>query len=115
LTLDSYQLGYWPKKILTHLATGASSVQYGGATFSPPDMHTPVPMGNGFLPSFVPNRAGLFEHIQIINAQNQMVDTNSEMLGPFYDVGAQCYRLDFFSTSFLGQALSFGGPGGVCP
>jgi hypothetical protein len=55
------------------------------------------------------------EHIQIINAENQMVDINYEMVHPFNDIRGQCYRLDNFSSSFMGQAFSFGGPGGFCP
>jgi hypothetical protein len=44
-----------------------------------------------------------------------MVDINYEMVHPFNDIRGQCYRLDNFSSSFMGQAFSFGGPGGFCP
>lgn len=94
---------------------GATSVRYGGTTFSPPDVRTPVPMGNGFSPNFFLKKACLFEHLQIVNEKNQLVDIDPKMVHDFSNVGAQCYGLVDFNDAYHGQAFSFGGPGGSCP
>jgi hypothetical protein len=117
LELANYSLGYWPKEVFTHLATRASSIRYGGATFSPPYIPTPVPMGNGILPvGYAPNKAGLFGYVKIMKADNQLVDINySEMIGRFpIGIGAQCYGLVDVSNPNMGIAFNFGGPGGPC-
>ncbi|XP_059441823.1 protein neprosin-like [Corylus avellana] len=116
LKVGNDSLGYWPKEIFTHLATGASSIRYGGVTFSPPNIRTPVPMGNGFLPvDFAPLKAGLFIRVQMMKADNPFIDINSEMIHNFHDIGGQCYGLvDVSDIVNMGKSFNFGGPGGSC-
>lgn len=76
-------MGYWPKEIFTHLATGASLVRYGGAVYSPPIIRSPAPMGYGVMPDGSFNQACVFEHIQIVNADYQMVDIDPSKVHDF--------------------------------
>jgi hypothetical protein len=118
LIVGNNKLGYWPKGIFTHLATGASYVRYGGAAFSPPDVQIPVPMGNGLSPDFFPKRAGFFSRVQAVNADYQMVDIKIKMVHSFFDIRQQCYFLVDFDDGqdpSIEHAFTFGGPGGPWP
>lgn len=116
MIVDNVKVGYWPKEIFTHLASGASSVRYGGVTYSPPNLSTPVPMGNGFIPDRFLNEACFFSEIQIVNAENQMVDIDSSKMGKYIDDYNQCYNLQYFKNQGpkVGHVFTFGGPGGKC-
>ena len=107
-------MGYWPKEIFTHLATGASLVRYGGAVYSPPIIRSPAPMGYVVMPDGSFNQACVFEHIQIVNADYQMVDIDPSKVHDFYHDEKQCYKLRYFGDlgTDAGQAFVIGGPGG---
>ena len=118
LLLNHTKVGYWPKEIFTHLATGASSARYGAAVYSPPSISSPVPMGYGVMPYKAFNQACFFAHIQIVNAENQMVDIDPSKVDHFAHDKNQCYHLVYFDDlgPDVGQAFIMGGPGGYkCP
>ena len=107
-------MGYWPKEIFTHLATGASLVRYGGAVYSPPIIRSPAPMGYVVMPDGSFNQACVFEHIQIVNADYQMVDIDPSKVHDFYHDEKQCNKLRYIGdlAPDAGQAFVIGGPGG---
>ncbi|XP_059441780.1 protein neprosin-like [Corylus avellana] len=115
---DDYKYGYWPKEIFTHLATGASYLRYGGATFSPSNIQTPVPMGNGNIPDIKADEAGTFTFVQFMNADYQIVELTDKIAGHFFDYGPNCYGVVMWSDgqdpNTTGYAFTYGGPGGPC-
>jgi hypothetical protein len=115
---EDYKYGYWPKELFTHLATGASNVRYGGATFSPSNIQTPVPMGNGHIPEFNADEAGFFSFVQFVNADYQIVDVNAEIEFDFFDGDPNCYGVrdwgDGQDPNTTRHAFTYGGPGGQC-
>ena len=68
-------------------------------------------MGYGVMPDGSFNQACVFEHIQIVNADYQMVDIDPSKVHDFYRDEKQCYKLRYFGDlgPDAGQAFVIGG------
>ena len=67
-------------------------------------------MGCGVMPDGSFNQACVFEHIQIVNADYQMVDIDPSKVHDFYHGEKQCYKLRYFGDlgpETLGKPSSY--------
>ncbi|KAJ1437909.1 hypothetical protein SESBI_03334 [Sesbania bispinosa] len=114
-TLNSIQVGYWPKEIFTHLSEGSSVIRYGGETFAPPDMVSP-PMGSGRLPQELFKNSGFIGRLQITDSEYKETDVDPKDMKPYLDAKLDCYDLIYhgYEGPVYWQAFLYGGPGGQC-
>lgn len=116
ITGDNHILiGYWPKNIFTHLKDGASLIQYGGETYTTPNLMSP-PMGSGRLPREHLKNAAYFSTIKIVDSEYNEVDIQRGDMKTYILTNPNCY--DLLYQGYEGkqdrQAFLFGGPGGQC-
>ncbi|KAH7514409.1 hypothetical protein FEM48_Zijuj11G0086600 [Ziziphus jujuba var. spinosa] len=104
-------VGYWPKKIFTHLAQGVSEISFGGITASSPGGQSPA-MVAGTLPSANYKKTGFFEDIKIAGP-NGLVDLSNYKTYIFVS-DYSCYNIIDFGNQHrdLGNTFAYGGHGG---
>ncbi|XP_057418781.1 uncharacterized protein LOC130712991 [Lotus japonicus] len=112
---NSNLIGYWPKNIFTHLKDGASWIQYGGETYTTPNLTSP-PMGSGRLPREHFRNAAYFSNIKIVDSDYNEVDIQREDMETTILTNPNCYDLLYqgYQGKSHRQAFLFGGPGGQC-
>ncbi|XP_019102097.1 PREDICTED: uncharacterized protein LOC104792280 [Camelina sativa] len=106
-------VGYWPKKLFTHLNKGASRITFGGNTYLSPSGISP-PMGNGHFPVTDIKKTAYFKNIFLIDSKYKKVYLENR--DTRLDAGTyNCYRVTYLNyLKSTGLAFAFGGPGGTC-
>ncbi|XP_045825058.1 uncharacterized protein LOC123917400 [Trifolium pratense] len=113
IQLESISVGYWPKELFNHLSKGASSIRFGGQTYSPPNKDSP-PMGSGRLPKEKFINSAFMMNLEIIDSEYNEVDVTDRDMKPYRDTNPECYDLAYngYQGSVYKQAFLYGGPGG---
>ncbi|KAF8400322.1 hypothetical protein HHK36_013619 [Tetracentron sinense] len=110
-TEDDVHIGYWPKSLLTGLATSASHVIWGAEVYSPSREDSP-PMGSGLLPSQGANKACFFNGLQVMYDWKSS-DPSPLLLRRRKIDNSDCYDADEVKEfEVLDYYFFFGGPGG---
>lgn len=113
LNEDGEQIGYWPRELFNHLQNGASVVRYGGTTKASATGASPQ-MGNGNFPQEDYNKVGFFFQIKLARSDYVMSRIVFDEMRKNADASTSCYDLDYTGDrgKELGDAFSYGGPGG---
>ncbi|KAL2330016.1 hypothetical protein Fmac_017597 [Flemingia macrophylla] len=112
---ENIHVGYWPNRIFTHLANGASVIRFGGeagAAF----LSSSPPMGTGNLAEAKFRYACYFAKLQILDSESKLQEVQPEDMKIYLETDPKCY--DLLYPGYTGpshrQAFLFGGPGGNC-
>ncbi|MCI01827.1 carboxyl-terminal peptidase, partial [Trifolium medium] len=113
IQLESIYVGYWPKELFSHLSTGASSIRFGGQTYSPPNKDSP-PMGSGRLPKEKFRNSAFMMNLEIIDSEYNEVGVTDRDMKPYTNTNPECYDLAYngYQGPVYKQAFLYGGPGG---
>nr|XP_016494326.1 PREDICTED: uncharacterized protein LOC107813558 [Nicotiana tabacum] len=66
------QVGFWPQRLFSNLASFATSVEWGGVAYSPPSMSEP-PMGSSCFPIGDPNYDAYCRRLNVLNGKSETV------------------------------------------
>lgn len=108
-------IGYWPKELFNHLASGASIVRYGGTSRASANEDVSPPIGGGSLPiRHYDYRVGFFGLIKIVDSNFDVVDIDRSEMKKNVDTKTSCYDLDYrgYESLLSGHGFTYGGPGG---
>ncbi|XP_075101978.1 protein neprosin-like [Nicotiana tabacum] len=79
---DYKQIGFWPQKIFTSLASFADNVEWGGVTYSPLGVPKP-PMGSSFFPIGSTDYDAYCRRLIILNDKGETFDVDKTI--PYVD------------------------------
>ncbi|KAG0460478.1 hypothetical protein HPP92_020775 [Vanilla planifolia] len=113
---DDMPVGYWPAELFTHLANGATKVQWGGEIIDsrPNGRHTSTQMGSGLFAEEGFARSSYFDNLEVVDATNSL----SPVLSVYTQSdNSHCYDIKSSSRSDGGTYFYYGGPGNnpYCP
>uniref|UniRef100_A0A1S4DMQ9 Neprosin PEP catalytic domain-containing protein n=1 Tax=Nicotiana tabacum TaxID=4097 RepID=A0A1S4DMQ9_TOBAC len=66
------QVGFWPQRLFSNMASFATSVEWGGVAYSPPSVSEP-PMGSNCFPIGDPNYDAYCRRLNILNGKAEAV------------------------------------------
>ncbi|MCD7465245.1 hypothetical protein HAX54_000909 [Datura stramonium] len=69
------QIGFWPQRIFTGLASFATNVEWGGVVYSPPGVPEP-PMGSSYFPVGDTSYDAYCRQLIILNEKGETIDVN---------------------------------------
>ncbi|XP_059280993.1 protein neprosin-like [Lycium ferocissimum] len=109
LTLNQTTIGFWPNRIFTELNDFASIVQWGGVTYSPPNILEP-PMGSSFFPSGDLKCDAYCRKIKTINDIGQATNAGAVTV---YMSNPDLYKALHIPNhgSYFEHVVVYGGPG----
>lgn len=109
LLVGSYFLGYWPSSLFTYLADSASTVEWGGEVYGPPDAgQSSTQMGSGHFPAEGYGKASYIKDIQVVDSTNHLKVPSGVGL-----IAGQpnCYNVQNGANNYWGTYIYYGGPG----
>ncbi|XP_060211061.1 protein neprosin-like [Lycium barbarum] len=104
------QIGFWPQRIFTDLASFATNVEWGGVAYSPPGVPEP-PMGSSFFPIKNSLYDGYCTEITILNEKGKEIKVDETIT---HTDNPTMYKVFAGTLSHGFQGLYFvlyGGPG----
>ena len=115
LKVQDEEVGYWPQSIFTYLASGATTLDWGGEIYNskPGGSHTKTQMGSGHFPDEGYGRASYFRNIQYMDSTGNFRDAEDMGL-ILYVTNPSCYNIDVQNDkNYFGNGthVYFGGPG----
>ncbi|OVA15044.1 protein of unknown function DUF239 [Macleaya cordata] len=115
--IGDIKIGYWPNELFTHLANNASVIRYGGIAGGYSTKKPTPPMGNGHLPNKDYRKACSLRTMKIVDDKGVLVDFDPSKIRGKQDTIKSCYDLEFdgYVDKEIELAMTFGGPGGMCP
>lgn len=104
-------VGYWPIGVFTSLASGATTITWGGSVHSPLNEPSP-PMGSGHFSKEKFGRSAFVKAIQIVTPQYSYVDPDINRTSIYSD-NVRCCDVEQYpnGTRYWGSYIYFGGPG----
>ncbi|OIT34340.1 hypothetical protein A4A49_61236, partial [Nicotiana attenuata] len=104
------QVGFWPQKIFTSLASFADNVEWGGVAYNPPGVREP-PMGSSYFPFGYSNYDAYCRRLYVLNDEGTTINVDKTNI---YLDDYRLYRvLDFphIGPGEFKHCVFYGGPG----
>ncbi|XP_020112632.1 uncharacterized protein LOC109727143 [Ananas comosus] len=110
LSYQNIDVGYWPNEIFTHLASYATSVEWGGEIVNNDvnGQHTTTQMGSGHFAEEGYRKASYFRNVEVVNSANALIPPQSAGTNAG---NPNCYDIQTFSNANWGFYFFYGGLG----
>nr|CAD1830847.1 unnamed protein product [Ananas comosus var. bracteatus] len=98
LSYQNIDVGYWPNEIFTHLASYATSVQWGGEIVNNDvnGQHTTTQMGSGHFAEEGYRKASYFRNVEVVNSADALIPPQSAGTNAG---NPNCYDIQTFSNA----------------
>ncbi|OAY77557.1 hypothetical protein ACMD2_09853, partial [Ananas comosus] len=112
LSYQNIDVGYWPNEIFTHLASYATSVQWGGEIVNNDvnGQHTTTQMGSGHFAEEGYRKASYFRNVEVVNSADALIPPQSAGTNAG---NPNCYDIQTFSNANWGFYFFYDIVGGI--